>query len=363
MRTLDRYIVRTFLWNYVIALAVMIGLYVMVDLYLNLDEFTEQGQPLLHTIRNIVDYYSYNLFLYFAQLAGLITVVAAAATLGKMQRSNELVAVLASGVSLYRIAAPLLVVGLLMNALWVIDQEVIIPRIADKLARPRDDVEGRSTYSIWFVPDGRGGLLSALKYSPNRKQMKRMLVIRRGPDLTLQQIITADVATWDEAEKAWVLKRGSRISRPVGKAGVYGDEARIERAGVTRYYSEITPEELAYRQATQWTDFLSIRQISQLQQRKMGPRIKLAKVKHSRVVTPLINIILLIIGIFPFMHKVPRPIIVDAGLSVLMTGAVFAVSFMAINLIDAQNYPELPAWLPVILFGPAAVILLDSVET
>ena len=40
IKTFDRYILRAFFTNYVIALGVMIGLYVILDLFVNLDEFT-----------------------------------------------------------------------------------------------------------------------------------------------------------------------------------------------------------------------------------------------------------------------------------------------------------------------------------
>ncbi len=40
LRTLDRYVLRTFFSNYVLSLFVLISLYVVLDLFVNLDEFT-----------------------------------------------------------------------------------------------------------------------------------------------------------------------------------------------------------------------------------------------------------------------------------------------------------------------------------
>ncbi len=354
MRIIDKYIIRAFLWNYFIALSVMIGLYVIIDLYVNLDEFLKEGESVSVVVGSIVSYYGYNLFLYFAQLAGLITIVAGATTLARMQRSNELTALLASGTSLHRVAAPLIVVALMMNGLWVIDQEMIIPHVADKLARPRDDVSGQRTYKVWFVPDGKGGLLNALSYSPAERQMRHMVVIRRTQNGSLQELITAEVATWNDQRQAWDLVRGGNYNL---------QQAQIHPTGVSSYESAIGPAELAYRQSSQWTDFLSLRRIQQLQQDKMGPQSRLAKVKHSRVTTPIMNVVLLIVGLYAFLHRHPRPILKDATLSLVMSGVCFATTFIAVNMVTSDAHPELPAWLPVIVFGPIAAVLLDSVQT
>ncbi len=140
MKIIDRYLIKAFLWNYFIAMFVMMGLYIIIDMYLNLDEFLRERDGFAMVVGNIASYYGYNLLLYFSQLAGLITIVAGATTMARMQRSNELTALLASGTSLHRVAAPLIVMALLMNGLWVLDQEVLIPHFADKL-------RGRGT--IW----------------------------------------------------------------------------------------------------------------------------------------------------------------------------------------------------------------------
>ncbi|MFQ6048365.1 MAG: hypothetical protein ACE5K7_03265, partial [Phycisphaerae bacterium] len=82
MRIIDRYIIGAFVVNYLISLAVLMSLLIVVDLFVNLGEFTESGLPVGQVLRNIASYYGYNLFLYFAWLAGAITLVASAFTLG-----------------------------------------------------------------------------------------------------------------------------------------------------------------------------------------------------------------------------------------------------------------------------------------
>jgi lipopolysaccharide export LptBFGC system permease protein LptF len=104
MKILDRYVAKNFLIGYAISFGVLIGLRIIIDLFVNLDEFTEHADlGALAVIKNVLSFYCLNITLYFRDFAGMITVVAAAFSLGKMVRSNELVAVMASGVSLKRV--------------------------------------------------------------------------------------------------------------------------------------------------------------------------------------------------------------------------------------------------------------------
>ena len=108
MKTLDRYLLQSFLVNYFLSLFVLISLYVVLDLFVNLDEFTESGKGILAFVAEVTDYYIYNLPLYFSQLSGVITSFAACATLARLQRQNEITAVQYSGTSNYRLAAPVI---------------------------------------------------------------------------------------------------------------------------------------------------------------------------------------------------------------------------------------------------------------
>src|SRR5690242_13919681 len=104
MKILDKYVAKNFLIGYFIAFSVLMGLRIIIDLFINLDEFTENAHlGATVVLGNIISYYANNSTLYFRDFAGMITVVAAAFSLSKMTRQNELIAVLASGVSLKRV--------------------------------------------------------------------------------------------------------------------------------------------------------------------------------------------------------------------------------------------------------------------
>ena len=85
IKILDRYVAKNFLIGYIIAFCVLIGLRIVIDLFVNLDEFTEHADlGTISVIMNIFIFYGLNSTLYFRDFAGMITVVAAAFSLGKM---------------------------------------------------------------------------------------------------------------------------------------------------------------------------------------------------------------------------------------------------------------------------------------
>src|ERR1041384_989929 len=136
MRILDRYIVKSFLVNYLLALGVLVGIYTLLDLIVNFDNFAkgaaataaagEQGPTAMNLVGDMVDYYAYQMLVIFQQVSGAIPLLAAGFTMVRMTRHRELTAMLASGVSLYRVAAPIVLVSIGFSMLNVINQEFIL---------------------------------------------------------------------------------------------------------------------------------------------------------------------------------------------------------------------------------------------
>ena len=85
MKILDKYVLKNFIIGYLIAFFVLIGLRIIIDLFVNLDEFAKHSDMgIMAILLNIAHYYGINSTLYFRDFAGMITVVAAAFSLGKM---------------------------------------------------------------------------------------------------------------------------------------------------------------------------------------------------------------------------------------------------------------------------------------
>jgi lipopolysaccharide export system permease protein len=317
-------------------------------------------------VANICNYYGYNLFLYFVQLSGAITLFAGAVTLAQMQRANEMTAVLSSGVSLFRVAAPVVISGLFVSVLWGIDQEIILPRIAAKLARRPDDVEGKRVYGVWFMPDRNNTLVSAIQFQPQQKDLYRMVVFRRDENHLVRDIISADRGIWMPEERAWRLERGI-LFRTSGAGQAWDEGDRLERIIVDRYpiegESDLSPEVIQLRQAAYWQQFLSLRQLRELKSKNLVNESQIAPILHGRVTQPVGNMVLLLLGIPFFLNREPTSVLKAGAKCLVACGTCFILAFITQNIVQSDRMPALPAWLPIMVFGPVAAIFLDRVKT
>ena len=112
MRLLDRYVLRHFLQAYFYCIAGFISIWFIFDISDNISTFLDE-----RVSRTLIAKY------YLAQAPQILVVLLPVAlllallfSLGRMSRSNEIVSMLTAGVSLPRVVAPLLLVGLLTTA-------------------------------------------------------------------------------------------------------------------------------------------------------------------------------------------------------------------------------------------------------
>ena len=364
---IDRYILRSLLVNYLISLGVMISLYIVLDMFVNMDEFTEQGYSVSTVLINMVDYYAPNTLLYYAQLSGTITVFACLAVLARMHRQNEVIAVLASGVSLYRLAAPIIAFGIAGTVLLVIDTEWLIPRVAHKLSRDHDDVDGHRAYEVLFLNDRDGALLSAAQFHPTERDLRRLLVIRRGADGTVVETLEADRAVWQPPDTTrpigrWQLERARQTTRVAALApGLGPREDKTVR--YPRYYeSDLSPEAIEMRQSEGWIGYLSLGSLRELAEGDSPDLAAILRTRHARITAPIVSIILLLLGLPFFLTRSGDNILGCSTKCMSLCGLCYVSTFIA-QSIRPETESALPAWIPIFFFGTLAIVLLDRIRT
>ncbi|MFQ6034453.1 MAG: LptF/LptG family permease [Sedimentisphaerales bacterium] len=366
MKILDRYVAKNFLIGYAIAFCVLIGLRIIIDLFVNLDEFTEHTDLGAWAVtKNIFIFYGLNTTLYFRDFAGTIMVVAAAFSLGKMVRLNELVAMMASGVSLKRVIGPIILFALLMTVLLVIDQELIIPSLGDRLARSHDDVPGQESYDVWFITDGKGSLICSVKFDVKTSTLHQpTIIIRRKNETSIWEVtgrILAEKAVDVHKTGEWVLTGGQFTSKDSTK----GPQP------IASYVSDITAKDIPVRCKSKHMTLLSWRQLAALAaQAQQGAKIKdlrqLYSQKHFRVTEPVINLAMLMVCLPILVCRDPKSMKSAVMISFFMVGMCFVTTFICKMVApEANSFYQIGfwAWLPVFIFLPTAFIELDLMKT
>ncbi|OHB76120.1 MAG: hypothetical protein A2Z25_18880 [Planctomycetes bacterium RBG_16_55_9] len=357
---------------------------------MKIDEFTEHADlGTAAVIKNILTFYGLNCTLYFRDFAGMITVVAASFSFGRMVRSNELVAVMASGVSLKRIIAPIVFLALLLTGVLVIDQELIIPRLADKLVRNHDDVPGQESYDVRFISDASGSLISSLRFDvENSTLYKPTILLRRQVKSDIWEVtarIDADKAMYEDRTHQWRLysrdpndPNGSEWqwndSDPNGGRWLpYGllferDSSKKPRP-VASYASNVTARDIPIMRKSEHKTLLGLRQLNELaaQGTQVRDLAQLYSQKHFRITDPLINLVMLMLSLPLLVCRDPKSMKSAITISFAVTGACFVTTFvckiLATEVVFDKVMPELWAWLPIFIFLPVAFIELDAMKT
>ncbi len=366
MKILDKYIVNNFLVGYMIAFFVLIGMRIIIDLFVNLDEFTEHVDlGVLAVIKNILIFYGLNTTLYFRDFAGTITVMAASFSLGKMVRLNELVAIMASGVSLKRVIGPIILLSMLLTGLLVIDQELIIPSLSDKLTREQDDIRGQERFDVWFINDREGSLICSQKFDVGTSTLHQpTIIVRRKSKGGIWDVIgqiSADKAVDVNKNGQWRLTNGRFFAK---------DSAKGPQS-ISVYYSDVTARDIPVRRKSEHKTLLSWRQLAALaEQAEQGAKItdlrQLYSQKHFRVTEPIINLVMLMVCLPILVCRDPKSMKSAVMISFFMVGACFITTFICKMFApEASSFYQIAfwAWLPVFIFLPTAFIELDLMKT
>jgi lipopolysaccharide export LptBFGC system permease protein LptF len=221
---IDRHIIARFFTNFVILFVLLFVFAVAIDLILNLDKFVDAARTLagadasalriaIRLVGVIVNFEGPRIFQFFAYLNGLTAVGAMGFTLSQMIRHRELVAVMASGVSLYRLAMPFIIGVFTLSVLQLLNQELVLPRVAPMLLRDHGRIgeAGLETFEVAFTPDGAGNLLQAPLFDPATATLTSPTFLERdGAGRTLRRV-TAARAQWSDADGGWRLSDGLAV--------------------------------------------------------------------------------------------------------------------------------------------------------
>ena len=109
MRLLDRYVIRNFLQAYVYCIAGFLSIWLIFDVSDNISTFIDEHFGFALTVR----YYATQVPEVFIILLPVSLLLALLFSLGRMSRANEIVSMLTAGVSIPRVLAPLIGIGLL----------------------------------------------------------------------------------------------------------------------------------------------------------------------------------------------------------------------------------------------------------
>jgi LPS export ABC transporter permease LptG/LPS export ABC transporter permease LptF len=208
-RLMDIYLLRRFFFHFSLLMAAFIFLFEAFTFFELLDDIARHRVPFLI----VVDYFRFLTPFLIYNLAPLGALVAVLVTLGVMSKNNEIVACKASGISLYRLAVPLLFAGLALAASMIVLDETYLPYANQRQDALRNQIKGRpaQTYAHpqrWIFGNDEK-IYNYDLFDPTQNLFGGLSVVELDPaTFQMRRRVFATRATWSDSQKVWVLEGG-----------------------------------------------------------------------------------------------------------------------------------------------------------
>jgi LPS export ABC transporter permease LptF/LPS export ABC transporter permease LptG len=359
---LDDYVLRDFVINFSIIVGALVILSLIFTVFELLgDILHNQVSPWVvgEYLLNVTPYFLYNVAQYGVLLAVLIT-------LGLMQRSNEVTALKATGISIYRVIIPVLVAAVLVAAALFLSDQFYLPHTNKRQDALLNTIKGKPPQT-YLNPSRKWifGQHSTIYYyqffDSDRNQFGDLSVFQFNP-ATFQLLtrIYARSAHWEDRLNRWVCTEGWQ--RSFQSAAIQG--YRSFDVSTFNALSEPPPYfKKEVRQSLEMNYEQLSRYIHDLEQ--SGFEVVRLKVQlQKKIAFPVITFVMGVLAI-PFALSAGKRGAV-AGVATAIGIAVFytVVSglFEAMGNIS-QLPPVLAAWSPDVIFALVGGYLILKVPT
>ena len=343
---LDRYLVREYLVLMGIGLAVAATLFVVIDLLQTLDRFIRIKPPLLY----VLEHFLYRVPAALHDGLPVVTLVATIFLFLALARYHELTAMKAAGMSLYRVALPVLLVGLGVAVVSGLFQEILLPRL-NELGDEVDRVKIRgqlprhlqSRERLWLrASDTRFYRVELL--APGTGDMYGMTVLEVDP--TFRLLSRLDARRAHVSAEGWELTDGA-----FREFGPKGEVSTIPFAMTALDMQEDLEDFTKIHKPIAAMSYWELRDyINRLE--ATGFQVKKYLVElYSKLSFPLVNMIMVLVAI-PFSLQAPRGgRLFGVGLAIAIMAGYLVVHYIALAFARADLLPPLlAAWTANIIF-------------
>jgi LPS export ABC transporter permease LptG/LPS export ABC transporter permease LptF len=359
---IDTYVLSSFLFYF----AVLLGSFVMLaHIFIFFDLLSDVVSRSI-PMNRVMTYHVFLTPKLLYDSAPMSVLVAVLITFGLLSKNNEVIAMKACGVSLYRLAVPIVASSFLLSGGLFAFDHYYIPeanRIQDGIL---NQIKGRPSQTT-LRPDrnfirGEGSRMYYYKYfDTERKLMVGVNIYELDPaTFHLKKHISAESARWEPSLEAWVFQNGwSREFQ--------GARATKFNAYTVATFTEINePPSYFLREVLQekQLNFLDLEQYIRGLQQSGIDTVRLEVQLHKKFSVPLFALIMALISVpFAFLAG-SRGAMSGVGISLSVAIAYWAVSrlFEEIGNVN-QLAPPLAAWAPDAVFAFAGLYLFTRMRT
>jgi LPS export ABC transporter permease LptF/LPS export ABC transporter permease LptG len=352
--------------DFALYLMLILGSFLMLLLVFTLFELI--GDILRNSISPlIVGEYLLNVTPYFIyNVAPLSMLLAVLITFGLMTRSNEITAVKATGISIYRIVVPVLLAAAVIAAGLFFFDQFYLPRANKRQDALRNLIKGKPAQT-YLLPDrkwikGRDNTIYYYRFfDPDRNEFGNLSVFKYDPaSFQITDRIYANRAHWTERVQKWICEQG-------WERQLHGPAIEDYRTFDVSTFSAIDEQPPYFKKEVKQFTEMNYQELKKyihdLQQSGFDV-IQLRVQLQKKFAFPLITFVMAVLAV---------PFALSAGRRGAVTGIAIAVGVAVLyrtisGLSESmgnvgQLPPGLAAWAPDLFFGLVGGYLILKVPT
>lgn len=358
MKLIDRYLLGTFLVPFIYILLAFCLLYVVFDLFDNLSDFIEGDTPPLLVFK----YYIVLLPSVLVRIVPISLFLAVLYSLSSLTKNNELTAMRACGISITRLMAPYIAVGLIASLAVAAVHETIGPKAA-YWCRNFVREQKRNDPNLVYVKRQL-----ALKYQNARRtwmigEFDTRTLVMRDIEITQQREDLSDEWRARAKEARWLDGRWWLRDLQEQDYDLDSNPLGPVRFHLTREMPQLKESPEFFLNETKEPEFLTSREL--LNYLKVNSRrdpAALARIRadmHFKIAEPWTCLIVTLLGI-PFGAQTGRKgAMLGVSLSIGLMFSYFVLVNVALSMAKNMVIPAfIGPWIPNLLFLIIAVVLI-----
>jgi len=360
MKILDRYLFSIFGTAFALVTITFVALFTAMDLSSRIARILSLKN--INTLSFLVQYYLVRLPMFLHLVLPAVTLFASMFTVIQLQKTNELLPMITSGVSLRRLSFIFVAGALVCAALMGILDEFVLPALMDPIGETDDIlISDKPLKGLLIIASDL--VFNVDEYDRVNRRMKGLLLTRYRENGKRREVIRAETATWEHATKTWILRNGEKqpfeedgspklVHTPGQSPRIFVEPLKPEGERI----SEPDPKEFQRRYSLSGRNY---RYGELMELINKNPRIPTYWMHvHLKFASPLGPLVLLFLGL-PFVAGTQhRSFYRGVGLCLLLTIAYYAATFVCFELgiRGGSLSPAVAVWGPIAVFGLAGLV-------
>ncbi|HQP91650.1 MAG TPA: LptF/LptG family permease, partial [Candidatus Omnitrophota bacterium] len=349
--------------NFLAALMGFVFLYIIIDMFSTLQEILKNHPSIL----KVVELYIFFIPTIITQTSPIAALLATLFTIGHFNQSNEIIAMRASGISIFHIIKPIIFAGLVFSLGIFLMNEIVVPYsqrmtriIKDVYIEKKNETQQDATIENVAVYGFNNRLFFINKLHTKTNTIEGLTILEHDNNQNVRSKVYAEKAVW--RNNRWVLYQ-CFIYHLTNDRKIKGEPLYFSD---TTFKIEETPQDFLVHNIP--VENMNIKELAghivKLSPSKTTATIKKLQVDlFQKTSFPFTTLIIILLGI-PSSIVIQRKAVAfsSIGLCIGIGFLFYTIFSVSIALGKAGVLPPLiSAWISHIVFGAAAIYFIKRI--